>query len=54
MEAFATGFSMAANTKPGFCMENENYSLKFEGVLCEQSKNFRLRPWGSSLPGLRT
>ena len=39
MEAFATGFSMAANTKPGFCMENENYSLKFEGVLCDQTKN---------------
>ena len=34
MEAFATGFSMAANTKPGFYMENDNYKLKFEGVLC--------------------
>ena len=39
MEAFATGFSMTANTKPGFCMENTNYKLKFEGVLCDESKN---------------
>ena len=39
MEAFATGFSMTANTKPGFCLENENYTLRFEGVLCDQAKN---------------
>jgi len=39
MEAFATGFSMASTSKPGFLMENENYTLKFDGVLCDQSKN---------------
>lgn len=39
MEAFATGFSMASPTKPGFSIENENYKLTFDGVLCDQSKN---------------
>eukprot|EP00092_Neocalanus_flemingeri_P007200 GFUD01007778.1.p1 GENE.GFUD01007778.1~~GFUD01007778.1.p1 ORF type:complete len:356 (-),score=97.92 GFUD01007778.1:35-1102(-) len=39
MEAFATGFSMSSDTKPGFCIENENYKIGLEGVLCDQTKN---------------
>jgi len=39
MEAFATGFSMSTNTKPGFCLENENYTIQFSEVLCDQTKN---------------
>eukprot|EP00092_Neocalanus_flemingeri_P063415 GFUD01076734.1.p1 GENE.GFUD01076734.1~~GFUD01076734.1.p1 ORF type:complete len:320 (-),score=84.29 GFUD01076734.1:35-994(-) len=39
MEAFATGFSMSSDTKPGFCIENDNYKIGLEGALCDQTKN---------------
>jgi len=39
MEAFATGFSLSSGTKPGFSIENEEYKLTFQEVICDQTKN---------------
>jgi len=39
MEAFATGFSLSSGTKPGYSIENDEYKLTFQEVICDQTKN---------------
>ena len=39
MEAFATGFSLSSDTKPGYSQENDNYRITFSEVLCDKAKN---------------
>ena len=36
---FLPGFSACSGTKPGFCLENVNYSLTFSQVLCNGDTN---------------
>ena len=39
MEAFATGFSLSSETKPGYSLENDDYKIIFSEVICDQGKN---------------
>jgi len=39
MERFATGFSVAGATRPGYRMENDEFSVTFKGVVCDEAKN---------------
>ena len=39
MEAFATGFSLSSETKPGYSIENDDYKIIFSEVICDQNKN---------------
>ena len=39
MEAFATGFSLSSGTRPGFSQQNEEYTITFSEVICDQAKN---------------
>jgi len=39
MEGFATGFAVEGATAPGFTIENEEFKITFQGVICDESKN---------------
>jgi len=39
MEGFATGFTPAQATKPGFVVENDKFRVTFDGVMCNDVKN---------------
>ena len=40
MEGFATGFTPAQATKPGFLVENEKFRVTFDGVSLEHLCDF--------------
>jgi len=39
MEAFATGFSLSSDSKPGVTLENEKYRIELEEIQCDQTRN---------------